>query len=114
MYLGNNASALTAQKAFLNNFENIMNCRVDIWEDIKCFQDTLSYALSKIDYNVGEGIYMMPSDMNLNIKAGTAGHNNEILISDSMFSLGRNDTVNALRPFSTRQNFLHRAIFSYV
>ena len=40
----NNASALTAQSAFLNNFENVMNRRVDIREDIKRYQDTLSYA----------------------------------------------------------------------
>ena len=28
--VGNTASALTAQSAFLNNFENVVNCRVDI------------------------------------------------------------------------------------
>ena len=44
--VGNTASALTAQLAFLNNFENIVNHRVDIREDIKHYQDTLSYALS--------------------------------------------------------------------
>ena len=31
----NTASALTTQSAFLNNFENIVNRRVDIREDIK-------------------------------------------------------------------------------
>ena len=38
--VGNSASALTAQSAFLNNFENIVNCRVDIRGDIKRYQDT--------------------------------------------------------------------------
>ena len=52
--VGNTASALTAQSAFLNNFEDIVNQRVDIREDIKCYQDTLSYASSKADYSVGE------------------------------------------------------------
>ena len=52
--IGNTASALTAQSAFLNNFENVVNRRVDIREDIKCYQDTLSYASSKVDYSVGE------------------------------------------------------------
>ena len=33
--VGNAVSALTAQSAFLNNFENVVNCRVDIREDIK-------------------------------------------------------------------------------
>ena len=33
--IGNMASALTAQSAFLKNFENVVNRRVDIGEDIK-------------------------------------------------------------------------------
>ena len=69
--VGNTVSALTAQKAFLNKLENVVNCRVDIREDIKHYQDTLSYASSKVDYNVRENIYMLPSDMNLNISSGT-------------------------------------------
>ena len=52
------ASALTAQSAFMNNFEDIVNCRVDIREDIKRYQDTLSYALSKVDYSVQEKIFI--------------------------------------------------------
>ena len=45
-----------------------------------------------VDYNMGEGIYMLPSDMN------PAGYNNKILVSDNGFSLGRDDTVNASVP----------------
>ena len=96
--IGNTASALTAQKAFLNNFEKVINRRVDIWEDIKHYQDTLSYASSKVNYSIGENIYMFPSDMNLNIKTRTARYNNKILLSDGKFSLGENDKVNALEP----------------
>ena len=44
----NTMSALTAQLGFLNNFEDIVNRRVDIREDIKRYQDTLSYASSKV------------------------------------------------------------------
>ena len=80
--VGNTASALTAQSAFLNNFENVVNRRLDIREDIKCYQDTLSYASSKVDYSVGERLYMLPSDMNLKIRSGTVRYNNKILISD--------------------------------
>ena len=57
----------------------------------------LSYAFSKADYSMGENIYMLPSNMNLNIKTRTAGYNNKILVSDEKFSLGKNDKVNALR-----------------
>ena len=47
--VGNLTSALTAQSAFLNNFENVVNRRVDIHKDIKRYQDTLSYSSSKVD-----------------------------------------------------------------
>ena len=50
--VGNMASSLTAQSAFMNNFEDIVNRRVNIQEDIKRYQDTLSYTSSKVDYSV--------------------------------------------------------------
>ena len=93
--VGNTASALSAQSAFLNNFENVVNRRVDIRDDIKRYQDTLSYASSKVNYSVGESIDMIPSDKNLKIRSGTAGYNNKILVSDGKFNLGKNDEVNA-------------------
>ena len=94
--VGNTASALTAQSAFLNNFENVVNRRVDIREDIKRYQDTLSYSSSKVNYSMGQNIYMLPSDMNLKIRSGTVGYNNKILISDEKFSPGKNVEVNSL------------------
>ena len=94
--VGNTASALTAQSAFLNNFEDIVNRRVNIQEDIKRYQDTLSYASSKVDYSVGESIYMLPSNMELKIKTGTVGYNNKILVSDGKFILEKNEKVNSL------------------
>ena len=71
--VGNTASPLPAQSAFLNNFENVVNRRVGIREDLKHYQDTLSYTSSKIDYSVGENLYMLPSNMTLKIKTGMSG-----------------------------------------
>ena len=93
--MGNTASALTAQSAFLNNFENVVNQRV---EDIKRYQDTLSYTSSKVDYSVGQNIYVLPSDMNLKIRSGTVGYDNKILVSDEKFSLGKKENVNLMAP----------------
>ena len=59
----NSASSLTAQSAFLNNFENVVNRKVEIQKDFKRYQDALSYASSKVDYSVGENLFMLPSDM---------------------------------------------------
>ena len=75
-----------------------MNCRVDIREDIKRYQDTLSYASSKVDYSVSEHLYMLPSDMTLKIRLGTVGYNNKIPVSDGKFILGKNDEVNLMTP----------------
>ena len=96
--IANTTSVLTAQKTFLNNFEDIVNHRVNIQKDIKRYQDTLSYASSKVDYSIGENIYMLPSDMNLNIKTRTAGYNNKILVSNGKFSLGKNENINLKAP----------------
>ena len=93
--IGNSASSLTAQSAFLNNFENVVNRSVNIQEDIKHYQETLSYASSKVDYSVGENLFMLPSNMQLRIRSGTVGYNNKILFSDGKFSLGKNDEVNS-------------------
>ena len=101
----NTVSALTAQSAFLNNLEDIVNCRVNIWEDIKRYQDTLSYASSKVDYSMGENIYMLSSDMNLKIKTDTVGYNNNVLVSDEKFSLGKNDKVNSLETPATQTSY---------
>ena len=102
--VGNTASALIAQSAFLNNFENIVNRRVNIQEDIKRYQDTLSYASSKVDYSVGQNIYMLPSNMELKIKTGTVGYNNKILVSDGKFILGKNEKVNSLEPAAMKSH----------
>ena len=58
--VGNTANALTTQRAYLNNFENIVNRRVDIQSDIKRYQDTLNYASSKVDYSVGRSLGRKP------------------------------------------------------
>ena len=85
----NTASALTTQIAFRNNFENVVNLRVNIREDIKRYQDTLSYTSSKVDYSLRENIYMLTRNMNLHIRSEAARYNNKILISNSKFSLGK-------------------------
>ena len=47
--VGHEARNLDAQRVFLNTFENIVNRRVNIPEDIQRFQKTLQYAMSKVD-----------------------------------------------------------------
>ena len=91
--VGHEARNLDAQRTFLNTFENIVNRRVNIPEDIRRFQKTLQYARSKVDYAIGEFIYMLRSDMNLRI-GKVKDYNNKILISSPSFNIGTNLKVN--------------------
>ena len=90
----------------MNNFENVVNQKVDIQEDVKRYQETLSYTSSKVDYSVGANLFMLPSNMELRIKTGTVGYNNKILVSDGNFSLGKNDEVNSLESPAIETNSL--------
>ena len=91
--VGHEAQNLDAQSTFLNTFENIVNRRVNIPEDIRRFQKTLQYARSKVDYVIGEFIYMLPSDKNLWI-GNVRNYNNKILISSPSFKIGTNVKIN--------------------
>ena len=91
--IGHEARNLDAQRTFLNTFENIVNRRVNIPEDIRRFQKTLHYSRSKVDYVIGEFICMLPSNMNLRI-GKVKDYNNKILISSPSFKIGTNLKIN--------------------
>ena len=93
--VGHEARNLDAQRTFLNTFENIVNRKVNIPEDIRRFQKTLQYARSKVDYAIGEFIYMLSSHMNLRI-GNVRNYNNKILISSPSFKIGTNLKINLL------------------
>ena len=91
--VGHEARNLDAQRMFLNTFENIVNRRVNIPEDIRRFQKTLQHARSKVDYVIGEFIYILPSNRNLRI-GKVKDYNNKILISSPSFKIGTNLKIN--------------------
>ena len=53
----------------------------------------MQYARSKVDYVIGEFIYMLPSDMNIRI-GKVKNYNNKILISSPSFKIGTNLKIN--------------------
>ena len=53
----------------------------------------MQYARGKVDYVIGEFIYMLPSDMNLQI-GKVKNYNNKILISSPSFNFGTNLKIN--------------------
>ena len=55
--------------------------------------EVLGHALSKVDFSVGTGIYMLPS--NLNLKIGrTKRYNNKILVSKADMKIRSNRDIN--------------------
>jgi hypothetical protein len=85
--------AFDAQKQFLANVEDAINSEVDLPSSIERYQSTLQYAKSKVDYVVGIGLYIIPSNMDLFI--GTInGYNNLIVIAGNDLKLGQNVEVN--------------------
>ena len=65
----------------------------DLSIDIEKYQGVLEHALSKVDFSVGIGIYMLPSNLNLNI-GKMKGYNNKILVSNTGMKIGSNKDIN--------------------
>ena len=57
----------------------------------------LEHALSKVDFSVGIGIYMLASNLNLSI-GKTKGYNNKILVSNTDMKIGSNKDHKKLPP----------------
>ena len=53
----------------------------------------LEHALSKVDFSVGISIYVLPSNLNLNIEK-TKRYNNKILVNDTDMKTGSNRDIN--------------------
>jgi hypothetical protein len=86
--------AFDAQKQFLANVEDVINSEVDLPSSIKRYQDTLKYARSKVDFVLGFGLYMIPSNMDLKI-GNFVGYNNLIVIAGNDLKIGFNENVNS-------------------
>ena len=85
--VGNSASAVDAQEVFKSTFKALIDEDYSISNDIQRYQDVLEHALSKVDFSVGIGIYMLPSNLNLSI-GSTKGYNNKILINSTGMKIG--------------------------
>ena len=91
-----------AQKQFLANIEDAIYSEVDLPSSIARYQMMLQYARSKLDFVIGHGLYMIPSDMDLYI--GTInGYNNLITIATDDLQLGLNNNINEDRQLQEHQ-----------
>ena len=74
-----------------------MNSESGIGDEICRYQDVLQYALSKVDFNVGKDIHILPSNMVLATE-NRAGFNIKILVSEHLFKIGMIKLVNLVPP----------------
>ena len=67
------------------------------------YQSFLEQALSKIDVSVGTDIFILPSNLNLNI-GKAAGYKNKVLISNIDMKIGRNRNTNKAEVFHQKSS----------
>ena len=84
------AQAAAAQEIFVNNLEDVINREVSLEDDIARFQNVLKYARSELDYSVGRGLYMIPSNMMLKqLNQVIESYNNKIVVNIGGAELGK-------------------------
>ena len=84
---GNSVPAVDAQKVFKDTFNGLIRGNLSI--DTEKYQGVLDHTLLKVDFSVGVGIYMLPSNLNLNI-GKTKGYNNKVLVGNTDMKIGSN------------------------
>ena len=52
------------QQVFKGTFKALINEDYSIGMDIERYQGMLEHALSKVDFSVGTGIFMLPNNLN--------------------------------------------------
>ena len=91
--VGDSAPAVDTQQVFKSMFKTLIIEDYSIGIDIERYQKVLEHALSKVDFLVGTGIYMLPSDLNLSM-GKTKGYNNKILVSNTDMRIASNRDIN--------------------
>ena len=91
--VGNSALAVDVQQVFNSTFKALINKDYSIGIDIVRYQGVLEHALSKVDFLVGTGMYMLPSNLNLNIGT-TKGYNNKSLVRKPEMKIVSNKDIN--------------------
>lgn len=98
-----------AQRIFQSNVQARIEHEVDIGISISTYQDTLVNAASKLDFVLGEALYLVPSDMNLRI-GQIEGYNNEIVVAKADMALGSNQDLNNRVVRSTAVGEVHKPV----
>ena len=80
-----------AQVEFKNIVESIVSSEEDVSTSIARYQDSLANAKTLPDYNIGSGLLLIPSDMNLSM-GKYEGYNDQLVYSSDDTPLGKIDS----------------------
>jgi len=95
--IGQSGTSPDAQKQFVKNFEDAISANLTIPDSIVRYQNAINNSHSKLDFAIGSGLYMMPSDLVMKI-GSLDDYNNNILIASDNMDFGINNINNKLLP----------------
>ena len=99
--VGNVVPALNARQVFKSTFKVLINEDYSINADIDMYQSLLEHVLSKVDFSVDTGIYMLPSNLSLNI-GKMVGYSTKIFIKNTGMKTGSNKDINKVAAYQGR------------
>ena len=97
--VGDSSTAFDAQKQFLSLLRDSIHGQGSetLVNSIKRYQDAITNTHSQLDYAIGPNLYLIPSNMILNV-GSVARYNNSIQIASDQLKFGVNDDINQPRP----------------
>jgi len=91
--IGQSGTSPDAQKQFVVNFESAVYAQLSIPDSIDRYQNAINNSHSKLDFAIGSGLYMIPSDLVMKI-GSIENYNNYILVATDNMSFGVNNINN--------------------
>jgi len=88
--IGQSGTSPDAQKQFVKNFEDAIYASLSIPDSIERYQNAINNSHSKLDFAIGSGLYMMPSDLVMKI-GSLENYNNNIRIATDEMDFGVNN-----------------------
>jgi len=96
----NITKSLECQQNFVDLLESNVKKLFSIPESIRKYQDAISNTNVRINYAVGIGLYMIPSNLVLHVGVIQKYNNNRVIADDSR-EMGENEDINSLDSVAT-------------
>jgi archaellin len=101
--IGQSGTSPDAQKQFAVNLHDAIYADLSIPDSIERYQNAINNSHSKLDFAIGSGLYMIPSDLVMKI-GSLDNYNNNILIATDDMDFGVNNINNKQVDMGTGTN----------